>query len=226
MQPGCRQPQLSGLFPSGVEAAAVAVRFDLEAEFRVEEEAVSRAVASRRAEFLSGRRLARELLQRLGAPATAISVGHRRAPVWPDGFVGSIAHADSMCVGAVARRGAFASVGIDIEPDREPEEPIGETVCTPLELREAERLLTVQCASPVRAVFSAKEAVFKALFPLSGVELEFHQVSISWEPSRGRFNAVFQRAPQIVHDFGARLHGAYRISEGWIVTGAWIEATE
>src|SRR5690606_10062443 len=42
-------------------------------------------------------------------------------------------------------------------------------------------------------VFSAKEAVFKCLFPMYGEELEFHDVQLDIDLARGMFSAHVSR---------------------------------
>jgi 4'-phosphopantetheinyl transferase EntD len=39
----------------------------------------------------------------LGLPERPIPMGRDRAPVWPEGVVGSISHSDAFCLAAVAR---------------------------------------------------------------------------------------------------------------------------
>lgn len=125
--------------------------------FPAEAEAMVRAVPDRRAEFAAGRRAARMALAALGFPEAAIPVGPHRAPVWPGSISGAITHDRGVALAAVipSPRGA---VGIDLTEAAPLPDDIRETV---LPHREEEGLSGLEA----RAAFSAKESLFKALFP-------------------------------------------------------------
>jgi len=153
--------------------------------FPSEREALGRAVEKRRREFTSGRACAREALERLGAPVVAIPSGPRGEPVWPAGIVGSITHCRGYRACAVARSDAVTAIGIDAEPN----DPLPHGV---LEDVLHGRELALRGRDPVdlpRLVFSAKEAVYKAWFPLTGRWLGFEDVEVSVDLAGGGFQA-------------------------------------
>src|SRR5436853_2141029 len=78
----------------------------------IERVAVGRAVDKRRREFATGRVLLRELL----GSADGIAVAAGRAPVWPPGWCGSLAHDHEYAVAAVSDAPAVGALGIDVEP--------------------------------------------------------------------------------------------------------------
>lgn len=127
----------------------------------------------RRERTRTGRDLARHAL---GDPAAVIGRGPRGEPVWPEGVVGSITHTDGYAAVALASRVAFSSVGIDAEPLTVLPPETVPVVTTWAEL-EALHPLAGDLA-PLLA-FVAKEAVFKAWFPLTGTELDFAEVRLS-----------------------------------------------
>jgi len=141
----------------------------------LKEEAASIAsplVAARRASG-AARIVARELLVRLGHGNVAVLRGASGEPIWPAGITGSLAHDDRAAVAAVGRLGEFDSIGIDIEPAMPlPSETLS-LVATPQELR---RLGD----DPLRGkvLFAAKEAVYKAVYPLDRIFLEFHEIEV------------------------------------------------
>ena len=61
------------------------------------------AVDKRQREFATGRRLAHGLLTELGVGGGPLLPGRDRAPIWPDGVVGTISHSRAWCVVAAAR---------------------------------------------------------------------------------------------------------------------------
>lgn len=149
------QAEATGLFPE--EAAHIA-----------------RAIDKRQREFAAGRRAARAALAVLGQGASALPVLPSRAPVWPEGFTGSISHCKDACFALCAETRAARSIGCDIELRQPLEAGVVETVTT----EEERRWLSAQSAFAPVHLFSAKEAVYKALFPLSGQMLGFQELQV------------------------------------------------
>lgn len=154
-----------------------------------ESDVVARVSAVRRREFATGRALARELLGRLGAVDPVVPSAPDRSPSWPEGFVGSIAHTDRVCVVAVGRASDFGSVGIDVEPARPLESDLFATIATARELERVARLSPDIRGLAVRRLFTAKEAVYKCLYPLVGVFLDFHDVQVEFDADGRSFGA-------------------------------------
>jgi 4'-phosphopantetheinyl transferase EntD len=148
------------------------------AMFASEAAAVAGAVAERRREFGTVRCCARMALRQIGVPAVPILPDGDRAPRWPVGVVGSMTHCAGYRAAAVARSGELAAVGIDAEPHAALP---GETLDLVLRDEERARLLALADARPDlhwdRILFCAKEAVYKAWFPLTRRWLDFADVS-------------------------------------------------
>ncbi|MBL1068560.1 4'-phosphopantetheinyl transferase superfamily protein [Streptomyces sp. 7-21] len=176
---------LAGLLP-GLVAAREAFG-DEAAEpflFPEEERHVAKAVEKRRREFTTVRALARDALARLGGPRVPLLPGERGAPSWPDGFTGSMTHCLGYRGAAVARTDALASVGIDAEPDEPlPNEGLLEVISLPEE-RPALKELAARWpgVSWERLLFSAKESVYKAWFPLTRAWLDFEEAAVTLRP--------------------------------------------
>ena len=117
---------------------------------------LERAVPKRRAEFAAGRRAGRAALVALGHAPLAIPVGAGRAPLWPAGVAGSLTHDRGVALAAVVTSGG--DIGIDLTAA---EALPGETRRTILP-HDAEAEMDDLAA---RAAFSAKDSLFKALFP-------------------------------------------------------------
>ncbi|WP_320782874.1 4'-phosphopantetheinyl transferase family protein [Streptomyces sp. CRN 30] len=160
-----------------------------------EEPLVARAVPKRRREFTVVRSCARRAMERLGVPAQPVLNGERGAPRWPDGLVGSMTHCDGYCAAALVRATDLASLGIDAEPDAPLPEGVLSVVALP---SETDRLRRLAAERPhvhwERLLFSAKESVYKAWFPLTGQWLDFSEadIEITEDPDakgRGAFRA-------------------------------------
>ena len=148
--------------------------------FPEEREHIARSVAKRRVEFAAVRRCARRALQELGYPPVPILPGEQREPRWPEGVVGSMTHCAGYCAAAVARSGEVSALGIDAEVHA----PLPEGVLDLISL-ESERALLAELTDRVpgavhwdRVLFSAKESVYKAWFPLTRRWLGFEQADI------------------------------------------------
>ncbi|WP_260855907.1 4'-phosphopantetheinyl transferase [Curtobacterium sp. 9128] len=83
-----------------------------------ERDAVATALPGRRAEFTTGRVLARRALAALGIAAGPVPAARSGAPTWPAGVVGSITHCAGLRACAVGRRDDHAGIGIDATPAR------------------------------------------------------------------------------------------------------------
>ena len=94
-------------------------------------------------------------------------------PIWPAGIAGSLAHDDTVAVAAVGRRRDVGSVGIDVEPAVLLPPDMLELIATPQELHKI-------ADDPLRGklLFAAKEAVYKAVYPLDRVFLEFRDIEV------------------------------------------------
>lgn len=158
--------------------------------FAEEEALVARATAKRRQEFTAGRQCARSALAALGVPEAPIPRGYRGAPQWPDGIVGSITHCAGYCAAAVARTADLVTIGLDAEPDAALPGGVLEMVSRPAERT---RLRDLAAAWPGtswdRLLFCAKEAVYKAWFPLTGRWLGFADADITIDATDGTFSA-------------------------------------
>ncbi|WP_436849007.1 4'-phosphopantetheinyl transferase family protein [Streptomyces atriruber] len=181
--------------------------------FPEEEAVVANAVAKRRNEFTTVRHCARTALARIGVPPAPILPGHRGAPGWPDGVVGSMTHCAGYRAAVVARAGEVISVGIDAEPG----EPLRDPDVLNLVADETERAVLAslgsrQPATPWdRLLFSAKESVYKTWFPLTGRWLGFEDARVELAAD-GTFTArLLVEGPMVQ---GVELKG---FSGRWIV---------
>lgn len=151
-----------------------------------EEAVITRAVEKRRREFTAVRACARQAMEKLGVPPQPVLPGERGAPRWPEGLVGSMTHCDGYCAAALVRADELASLGIDAEPHDRLPDGVLDTVALPTEQT---RLRGLSHSHPSvywdRLLFSAKESVYKAWFPLTGRWLDFLEADIEISPGTG-----------------------------------------
>jgi len=172
-------------------AVVVATAGEREVELFAEEEAtVGNAVEKRRREFITARACARAALAQLGYPEQPLPAGARGEPLWPTGVVGSITHCAGYRACAVAPASELLTIGVDAEPGEPlPAGLIGD-IALPEERRWIERASAENPAvSWDRLLFSIKESIYKAWFPLARSWLGFEDASVAIDPSRGNFSA-------------------------------------
>ncbi|MGA8363771.1 MAG: 4'-phosphopantetheinyl transferase superfamily protein [Solirubrobacteraceae bacterium] len=158
--------------------------------FPAEEVIVGQAVEKRRREFTTVRACAREAFARLGLPAVPVTSGERGEPQWPSGVVGSITHCESYRACALARSHEIATVGIDAEPNAPLPDGVLEDIARAEELPWLERLHREEPAVHWdRLLFSAKESVYKAWFPLARRWLGFEDAIVTVDSVRHTFSA-------------------------------------
>lgn len=174
---------LRSLLPPGLALAEDDPRATPTGLWPAESAATARMTPARLHEFAAGRRAARTAMAALGLPEAALPMGADRAPVWPDGVTGSIAHHATVCLALAGRRADWAGLGLDLEPDRPLPSDLAATICLPGEAADARAAL---------AVFCAKEAAYKALFPTIATVLEFFDMAVTFDPD-GRFRARLTR---------------------------------
>lgn len=149
---------------------------------------VKRAADKRRREFTTARHCVHRAMERLGMSPVPVLSGARGEPIWPPGVVGSITH----CAGyrAAAVGAAPGVIGIDAEPHGPLPPGVLESISVPEE-RELLRRLAAEHPGTNwdRILFSAKESVYKAWYPLAGRWLDFQAAMIVLDPLRGTFDA-------------------------------------
>ncbi|MGF1343531.1 4'-phosphopantetheinyl transferase family protein [Streptomyces flavovirens] len=197
-----------------------------------EEAVVARSVDKRRREFTAVRTCARRAMEKLGVPPQPVLPGERGAPRWPDGLRGSMTHCDGYRAAALVRATDLASLGIDAEPHGPLPEGVLRSVALPVE---QERLALLATRLPAvhwdRLLFSAKESVYKAWFPLTGMWLGFEEADIEIHPDPGtepcgRFRARLLVPGPVV---GARrlghFDGRWIVRQGLVTTAVTVRHT-
>ncbi|MGW2763450.1 4'-phosphopantetheinyl transferase family protein [Streptomyces sp. NPDC001275] len=194
-----------------------------------EQAVVARAVDKRRREFAGVRACARVAMEKLGVPPRPVLPGERGAPRWPEGLAGSMTHCEGYRAAALVRATDLASLGIDAEPHAPLPEGVLSTIALPAEERRLARLAALHPGVHWdRLLFSAKESVYKAWFPLTGKWLEFDEadveVSTAAGPApRGEFRARLLVPGPLVD--GRRLghfEGRWTVSQGLVVTAVTV----
>jgi 4'-phosphopantetheinyl transferase EntD len=161
------------------------------------------AVPRRLREYGAGRAALRIATAALGLPPLPVPMNADRSPAIRPGLAASITHTATACLAAAMT--GIRALGIDLEPDEPlPRDIIAETM-TAAEAR----------AQTPRVVFSAKEALYKAQYPLTRALFGYDAVAITLSP--GTFTGTFlQGVPGF--PAGTRLQGRWVRAEGHVLT--------
>ncbi|HEY1137576.1 MAG TPA: 4'-phosphopantetheinyl transferase superfamily protein [Xanthomonadaceae bacterium] len=193
---------------------------------------IERAVPKRRLEFAAGRQLARRLLIEIGHDVDAMPSDADRVPRWPQAVVGSITHCRSLCAVAVAPRPLFVGIGLDVEPA----EPMNPDLL-PQILRESELACLRDWPHRWRDLagiltFSAKEALYKSIYPAHRVFLDFQDVELQWscfETDGDDLLAAFEghvRVAQATFPGMTRIAGRARVAHGHVGTAVVLQSAQ
>jgi 4'-phosphopantetheinyl transferase EntD len=188
--------------------------------FAEEEVLVAKAVDKRRREFTTARMCAREALQALGVSPGPIPTGERGEPLWPSQTLGSITHCAGYRAAAVARSSEVLTLGIDAEPNEPLPDGLVGDIARAEELPALERL---QAELPGvrwdRLLFSAKESIYKAWFPLARCWLGFEDALVALDPHTGTFEArLLVSGPQLADGPLRSFAGRWMVHDGLVLT--------
>jgi len=182
---------------------------------------IQRAVPKRRAEFATGRILARKAFAAIGTPSVVLLPKASGATAWPPGIVGSISHTDGYCAVVVGRTPPLYSLGLDVETLHVLEASMTEFILTDREqswLQDQARELRNNL---VLLIFSCKEAYYKCQHPISEGFLEFRDVELELDLTHCNFEArvLKDRWPACV----ARLSGRFAFQGGRVFSGVELD---
>lgn len=168
----------------------------------------------RRQEFTQSRTCARRALAGLRLPVVPLLRDPEGAPRWPDGVVGSLTHCPGYVGAAVGRRADVRSLGVDAEPHR----PLPYGVLPRVAgVGERAHLAALPAGTAWETVlFSAKESVYKAWYPIMRGYLTFSAAVLTIDPAGGRFTARLTAPGPPV------LHGRFLVTTRLILTAVTV----
>jgi 4'-phosphopantetheinyl transferase EntD len=168
----------------------------------------------RKAESVLARRLAREGLQRHGVADVNLERHADGFTLWPAGWAGSLAHSGGWCVAALARTAQVRCVGIDVEDPARMKPALWGHIMAPAEQAAADALAADAAQLRAAAVFSAKEAVYKAIYPLLGSAPGFQQAELQWQSATAFRVSVPPK-------WAVQLQGCAAVFDGMLFAVVW-----
>jgi enterobactin synthetase component D len=185
--------------------------FDLPPALHADEAAFARGLSPfRRTSWVGGRVALRTALDAIGFDAPAPILGTPRgAPALPPGVVGSVSHKSDLAVALVtlATSASAPKLGIDVEMARSLRYDIAGHVLTPGERAALPPLGNARDAEVLR-LFSAKEAIYKALDPWVGRFVSFQEATIAYAPPPASGLIAHLQLAQAEGPFTVELHDA------------------
>ena len=168
---------------------------------------------NRKNEYIAGRFCAHQSMALANIPPVHIPIGKKGEPIWPSGVVGSITHSRGYAAAAVAKQSDVHSLGLDAEID----EPLSSRVLRRISNENEQEWVKAAASGliqhPGKVLFSAKEATYKAWYPITNKWLGFKEVFINFHEERNTFTAHIQKNGPI-----AEMKGRYAIFNGVIIT--------
>lgn len=180
---------------------------------------VAAAAHKRRREFATARMLAREGLERF-FDVRGFDLVHdaERAPIWPEGISGSISHSNAHAWVALVDD-SFGTIGIDGEHRDELKRDLWRMTMLDEEVAFLDALEETIRGRRALALFSAKEALYKAQYPRSREYMGFSALRVEIDED-GALRCIFQRDVGPFPE-GFVAHGRWT-DEGEIVSAVWI----
>lgn len=184
---------------------------------------LTKAVRKRRAEYLASRVLVRHGLSCLGAEPWVLVNDADRAPVWPQGFTGSLSHSHQRIALLLLNTACHKLAGVDCEKVMRPEtaEKMQAMIIT---VAEKGRLLEsgLPLATALTVAFSLKESLYKALYPQLRQFMDFSAAEImSCQPDTGEIRLRLTASFSSEFPAGREFTGKVRVTPtevlSWVI---------
>lgn len=179
-----------------------------------------RATRKRQAEYFAGRYLADKAMNGFGIHKFKLAADANRCPQWPASLVGSITHTDNYAACIAAKKSEVSAIGIDAQDilDDERAERLQSRI-----IDSAESSIIAQSGiSPALGLslcFSAKESIYKALYPRIQQYFGFNAAKLhSIDVDNCSLAFRFDPALWILHNERNLVHLHYQITEQRILT--------
>ncbi|TLX46246.1 phosphopantetheinyl transferase [Pseudoalteromonas phenolica] len=187
-------------------------------------ERIKKAVHKRQAEYLAGRLCATQALTALNIDNPIVHTADDRVPIWPAGTFGSITHTKGIAGAIAGLQDRATAVGIDVEKLMKDSQ---ETKLQTHILRDDEKTqfheLGKQVTHPLSVIFSAKESIYKALYPFVKKYFGFDKAKlIAFNDTILTFKIMHNLSKQVQTGLEVNVH--YQIIDDLVFTQCLFEA--
>jgi enterobactin synthetase component D len=181
---------------------------------------ISSACHKRQCEYFVGRYLASIAMSKFQLRDVDLLSDQHRAPQWPKEVLGSISHSNDYATCLVGRRSDFKSIGIDTQT-RLSSERADRLISRILDKTEIEILhaTALDAALGLTLCFSAKESIYKALFPHIGKFFGFAAAKlVSIDNDKQEIHFQFDSSLSQCHQLPSLLRLQYHYNEQRVTT--------
>ena len=168
---------------------------------------------NRKREFIAGRFCAHKAMVLANIPPEYIPIGGKGEPIWPSNVVGSITHSHGYAATAVARKSDIISLGLDAEIDEPLSSKVLRRISNDQEQEWAKTVGGTLMEHPGKILFSAKEATYKAWYPITHEWLGFKEARINFHDQGNTFTVHILKKGPI-----SEMHGKFTIRKDVILT--------
>ncbi len=177
-----------------------------------------KATQKRRAEYLAGRWCAQQALLQLGVTGIQVGIGDHRAPIWPNGILGTITHSKDIALAMVSKIENCRGIGADIEHfmSLDQEFKLRDYILNKSELAQFE-ILKSYISCPLTLIFSAKESIYKSLYPTVKKHFGFDAaVLVGFNEECLWFTTTIDLSDLVPANTMLAVY--YQIFDGWVLT--------
>ena len=177
-----------------------------------------RSIEKRKRQFRMGRTAAHRALSQLGIDDLPLLRGSGGEPLWPVGVIGSISHAGDYALAAAAFTSRYPALGLDLEliPEKL-EQDVASVISSPEELAWIRADPHQQLLRTIM-VFSAKETLLKAFYPICRRSIVFSELSIAPAPEPQRLVARLDTALAPGYGRNAAFGVGFSVTAGYVFT--------
>ncbi len=209
---------LRRILPARVSVAALDVE-DVDISALPDDLILDNAGAKRQRQYAAGRLAAWQAIEACGHAPVYPAKGNDREPLWPQGLVGSISHTDYFALAAATGASTAASLGIDLEALHDLRPGLPEKILTSSELSLL-RSTGSYTDESVLKLFSFKECVYKAVYPVFGRYVGFREVEIT--PADDGLRARCADSAHPAAGLVNRLRGDALVDGDYVIAGCWM----
>lgn len=210
---------LCGFLPEDLACSVGVIPKEPHFEFPLEADWFRTAGDYRKCEFVAGRDCARAALGQLGFARGPILPDEYGVPLWPEGALGAISHSRGYCAAIAARSATYRTLGLDLEKTNR---------LSPAAMRRTvhpgEQAYVRDSQKRASLIFCAKEAFFKAQFPLWHTHANFHDLEFAVDEAGGRLTVrkMGSRFPEELRFLAESFVFRFSYFEDFVVSACWL----
>lgn len=210
---------LRSLLPAGIKYAVGPIPEVSNFRFQAEADLMRSAGDSRKREFQAGRDCARAALEQTGFPGGPVLADQDGVPVWPEGASAALSHSRGYCAAIAARSSGYRMLGLDLEKTNRLTRSAVDRVVHP-----SEQSFVQSHQKKASLIFCAKEAFFKAQFPIWQTHANFYDLELAVDEDAGEMTIenMDKRFPEELRSLGEKIEFRFSYFEDFVVSACWL----